>query len=187
MWNVNIVGTANVVNAARRTGVRRLVYTSSINAVYAGGRKLTKASEDDPLLKRYLDYSKSPNIYSWTKGTAEKLVLDSNCDELRTVALRPPGLWGFGDAFMIGHIATHNNPTVSQENTFADLLYIGNAVAAHSDAAAALADNHTEAGGRAFFITDDSAVSMPELWRLVRSKLDPRVSRRVYSGRRRSG
>lgn len=45
MYHVNIEGTANVVNAALQTGVRRLVYISSVAAL---GRKRTAAPLTKP-------------------------------------------------------------------------------------------------------------------------------------------
>jgi nucleoside-diphosphate-sugar epimerase len=62
---VNVIGAANVMEACRIAGVRRLVYGSS-SAIYGYGSMSTSDNIDE-------DYPKNPNgLYSISKYTAEK-------------------------------------------------------------------------------------------------------------------
>src|SRR5438046_1698885 len=74
----NVVGTKNVLDACRRFGVRRLVYTSTPSVVHAG-RDLENADESLP----YADHFETH--YPRTKAEAEKMVLAAASDELATV------------------------------------------------------------------------------------------------------
>ncbi len=91
MWETNVVGTANVLDAARETGVRRLVYVST-ESVFLDGRALDGVTEETPVpLSGHL----SP--YAETKAMAERMVVEANGDGLETVVCRPRLVWGPGD------------------------------------------------------------------------------------------
>jgi uncharacterized protein YbjT (DUF2867 family) len=68
---VNVGGTANMVDAARRAGVRRFVHVSSLAA-------------REPQLSRY----------GWSKARSERLVAASGLD---WTIVRPPAVYGPGD------------------------------------------------------------------------------------------
>jgi nucleoside-diphosphate-sugar epimerase len=95
---VNVQGTRNVVDAARKAGAAILVHVST-EAVLAGGPPLIDADESWP-------YPEKPaGLYPLTKGEAERIVLESSDDSLRTVAIRPPLIWGKGDTSVLPKIA----------------------------------------------------------------------------------
>jgi len=84
---VNVLGTENVVEAAREAGVDTLVHTST-EAVLMDGGPLRNVDETEP-------YPDNPiSRYPETKGEAERHVLDANDKELTTVAVRPRFVWG---------------------------------------------------------------------------------------------
>jgi nucleoside-diphosphate-sugar epimerase len=87
---VNVVGTAQMLAAARTAGVPRVIYTST-EAVLAGGAPLVNVDETWPRPKRPV------GVYAVTKGMAEDLVLAANSPELATVIVRPRLIWGPGD------------------------------------------------------------------------------------------
>jgi nucleoside-diphosphate-sugar epimerase len=91
---VNVRGTANVIEACRAAGVRRLVHVST-EAVLLAGEPLVNVDETAPLRPD----SKSP--YCSTKAKAEQLVLDANGDGLETIAVRPRFVWGVGDTTVL--------------------------------------------------------------------------------------
>jgi nucleoside-diphosphate-sugar epimerase len=88
--HTNVRGTANVIEACRAAGVRRLVHVST-EAVLLAGEPLVNVDETAPLRPD------SKSLYCSTKAKAEQLVRDANGDELETVCVRPRFVWGVGD------------------------------------------------------------------------------------------
>jgi nucleoside-diphosphate-sugar epimerase len=70
---VNVVGNANVLDACRRQGVERLVYTSSMDVVVDGRKPIVEGDESLPYPARM-----PRDSYSRTKIIAEKMVLGSS-------------------------------------------------------------------------------------------------------------
>ena len=83
---VNVDGTANVIEACRRAGVRRLIAVGSIEAFdLAGGGDIST---------RKLDTDHSILPYGRTKSIAASLVLEANGDDLETAVISPTALIG---------------------------------------------------------------------------------------------
>jgi nucleoside-diphosphate-sugar epimerase len=91
-----IQGARNVAAACRRHGVRRLIYTSSISAIYLGrSGKLTESGGTDPR-------ARERSFYSRGKAETEKLLLTLHRQEnLPVVILRPAIVLGAGG--MLAH------------------------------------------------------------------------------------
>ena len=81
-YDVNLQGTRNVLDACRRSGVARLVYTSTPSVVI-GDEDILMGDEELPYARNFL----SP--YPESKMLAERLVLAADSESLRTCALRP--------------------------------------------------------------------------------------------------
>jgi nucleoside-diphosphate-sugar epimerase len=90
----NVVGTENVIAAARQAGVPRLVFTSTPSVVHSGG-DLAGIDESVP----YPDHFEA--AYPQTKAAAEMSVLAANDAVLSTVALRPRLIWGPEDTNLV--------------------------------------------------------------------------------------
>jgi nucleoside-diphosphate-sugar epimerase len=90
----NVRGTANVIEACRAAGVRRLVHAST-EAVLLAGEPLVNVDETAPLRPD------SKSLYCSTKAKAEQLVRDANGGGLETVAVRPRFVWGAGDTTVL--------------------------------------------------------------------------------------
>ena len=86
----DVIGTENVIKACRKTGVSKLIYTSSASVVFGGGH-MEGVDESIPYPKTHMAH------YPRTKAMAEKEVLSANSSRLATVALRPHLIWGPGD------------------------------------------------------------------------------------------
>lgn len=95
---VNVDGTRAVVEAARAAGVPALVFISSA-AVLMDGRPLRDVDETAPLPAEPL------GAYARSKALAEQVVLAANAPGFRTVAIRPPMVWGAGDQAILPQIA----------------------------------------------------------------------------------
>jgi nucleoside-diphosphate-sugar epimerase len=91
---INVRGTAHVIEACRAAGVRRLVHVST-EAVLLAGHPLVNVDESAPLRPD----SKSP--YCSSKAKAERLVREANGEGLETVCVRPRFVWGMGDTTLL--------------------------------------------------------------------------------------
>jgi dihydroflavonol-4-reductase len=85
---VNIEGTGNVVDAARKAGVGRLVYTSSVHAFTEPGKGgvLTESAGYDPAL--------APGDYGKAKAAASRIVLEAVRGGLDAVIVNPVAVLG---------------------------------------------------------------------------------------------
>ncbi|HVP04002.1 MAG TPA: NAD-dependent epimerase/dehydratase family protein [Solirubrobacteraceae bacterium] len=90
----NVAGTANVLQAARRAGVRRVVHVGT-EAALLDGHPLVQVDESAPLRPD------SPALYSATKARAEQAVLAAAGPDLETVVVRPRLVWGPGDTTIL--------------------------------------------------------------------------------------
>lgn len=83
---VNVEGTRNVLEAAEEAGVRRVLFTGTIEAV-GMSRDGSALTEETPQTPR--------NVYGRSKLEAEDLVRGFNADHrLETVVVRPPMTYG---------------------------------------------------------------------------------------------
>jgi len=88
LYRVNVGATSVLVEAARRAGVRRLVYVGSVEAfpLEYGPYPIT---DDHPI-----DPDRTVMAYGRTKAIATRLVLDANSNELECVVCCPTALFG---------------------------------------------------------------------------------------------
>jgi nucleoside-diphosphate-sugar epimerase len=134
IWNVNVIGTRNVLEACSAAGVRNLIYIST-TAVIFNGRDINNLSEEQcPYPTRYLD------AYSATKSEAEQLIIAANgrisplTDEpLCTVSLRPHAIFGPRDVhFMAKLVARARSGDLTHRigsgENMVDFTYIGNVI-----------------------------------------------------------
>jgi nucleoside-diphosphate-sugar epimerase len=154
---VNVAGMANLLAAARASGVSRLIYTSSPSAVYSGG-PLRDADESAPLCHT------APCAYPTSKAEAERLLAAASSPALATVALRPHLIWGPGDPHLIPRVVglarSGRLRIVGPGDNKVDLTHIDNVVEAHLLAERALATRTSAITGRAYFITNGEPVAL---------------------------
>lgn len=158
---VNVGGNRNVITACQSQGVKRLIYTSSIDVVF-GGAPIRGGDESLPYPKRYLD------DYGHTKALAEQDTLRANDPHgLQTCSLRAAGIYGPGDRHRFPSIlkAVNEGSMVHLGNGSARFnhIYITNLVEAHIQAAKALAPN-SPVSGQAYFVTDHKAGNFYEFF-----------------------
>ncbi|MFH1723892.1 MAG: NAD-dependent epimerase/dehydratase family protein, partial [Elusimicrobiota bacterium] len=94
---VNVDGTRHVLEACRKHGIRRLVYTGSPSAVF-DGKDMEGVDESAPYPDRF------EASYPRTKAMAERMVLEANGRDLAAVSLRPHLIWGPGDNQLVPRI-----------------------------------------------------------------------------------
>ncbi len=173
---VNVSGTKAVIEAARATGVRYLVHTSTPSVVYTpqplqGGTSAQPYGENIPC------------HYAATKVEAEKLALAAHQPgSLAVCALRPHLIWGAGDPHLLPRLVAKARARrlriVGNGENCVDLTHVNNAALAHRCALAALQQGR--AGGRAYFISDGQPVALwPWINRLLADLNLPPVTRRL--------
>lgn len=96
IYRVNVEGTRNVVEAALRAGVHRLIYTSSVGAlgIPPEGRLLDESSVFNLPPHRF--------PYGHSKHLAEEVVREAVAEGLDAVIVNPAAVMGPRDAYWIG-------------------------------------------------------------------------------------
>ncbi|KAI9818023.1 MAG: hypothetical protein M1827_000647 [Pycnora praestabilis] len=155
-YQVNFVGTRNMLVAAKAADVGVFVYTSSCTVVTDDlTHHYPNVDETVPAVRQSL-------IYGESKTAAEALVLAASDEKLATCALRPSVLMGPGGPQLISSIhaciAKGETPFIigNGENLW-DITYVSNIADAHVLAAENLLTTRT-AAGEAFFISNDEPV-----------------------------
>lgn len=177
VFAINVEGTAQVVDACLRSGVARLVYTSTNTVCYDEG-PVHLADEARGYARRPID------LYARSKIAAERLVLAADGPRLRTVAIRPAGIWGPGPGcYMIEKFVSEVRAgrlvaTVGDGTALADNTHVQNVVSAELLAAEALARSPDKAGGHAYFVTDEEPMPLMEWFRPLVEALGHRVPSR---------
>lgn len=145
-WEANVVGTTQLLAAAKGAGVKRFVHVGTEAAVFEG-RDLEGIDEAQPYpaRQRYL--------YSETKAEAERRVLAANGPGLTTISVRPRFVWGPRDTSVLPAVLR-----MAKAGSFAwidggarrtSTTHVANLVAALS---LALVKGR---GGEAYFVADD--------------------------------
>lgn len=201
-FRTNVDGTAALLAAAEKAGATRFIFISAAGVIMdEAGHTTNGADESAPTFPNHF------SAYLASKAQAEALVLAANKPVFRTIALRPPAIWGPGDPF------SRELPRAIKSGQFAFIDW-----GAYPFSTCHV-DNVIEAieivlqsgnGGRAFFIADreqqtfrafiasladvqglsiDKLRSMPywlasaigrvmdAVWRLMRREGDPPISR----------
>jgi sterol-4alpha-carboxylate 3-dehydrogenase (decarboxylating) len=162
---VNVEGTKIVLSCAQASqSTKALVYTSSSSVIHDNWSDLINATEDAPVIF----YPQQPEWYSHTKALAETLVLGANGEKLRTVSIRPAGLFGEGDTMSITSIISNaregkGRMQIGDGSNVFDWTYVENHAYAQMLAARALVRRYSgpppaedeRVDGEAFAITND--------------------------------
>jgi nucleoside-diphosphate-sugar epimerase len=159
-YQTNVVGTENVIKACLKSGVQKLVYTSTPSVVF-GRSDLCGVDESSPYPEKHECF------YAATKAIAEKKILSANNSALATVALRPHLIFGPGDHHLFPRILEQAQKgklkQVGDGKNLVDVVYVENAVAAHLLALKNLTIG-SPVSGQAYFIGQESPVN---LWQFV--------------------
>ena len=175
-FSINLTGTEQVISACRANSIGILVYTSTPSVVFAD-HDLAGVDESAPYAKHFLCH------YAHSKTLAEQRVLASNCEDLKTVALRPHLVWGPGDTNLIPRLVERGRKgllkQVGDGQNLVDIAYIDNVVDAHWLAAINL-ETIATAAGKPYFHSPGEPVN---LWTWINGLFGelgiPPVSRQV--------
>ncbi|XP_047428107.1 putative short-chain dehydrogenase/reductase family 42E member 2 [Mugil cephalus] len=168
--SVNIEGTRNVIKVCKERSISRLVYTSTINVVFAG-----KPIEDgDEASVPYVSCDGHIDHYSRTKAIAEQMVLSANGCSLKdggllqTCVLRPCGIYGPEEKRHLHRVMVNVERRLfsfrfGDPRARMNWVHVDNLVLAHTLAAEALTPKRTHvASGQIYFINDGVSVNLFE-------------------------
>jgi nucleoside-diphosphate-sugar epimerase len=158
-FSANVTGTENVIDACRRHGIGKLIYTSTPSVIHTGG-DVEGVDESAPYAEEY----EAP--YPETKAIAEQMVLAADSPELATVALRPHLIWGPEDTNLVPRIVARQRAgrlrLIGDADKLVDSTYIDTAADAHL-----LAHDCLQPGapccGHAYFISQGEPLAIGEL------------------------
>ncbi|KJX96733.1 hypothetical protein TI39_contig603g00023 [Zymoseptoria brevis] len=101
MHKVNVDGTRILISAAKDSGTKAFVYTSSASVISDAWTDLRGADGSFPLVMG----DRQPEFYTHTKAQAETHVLSQNRSATHPnfliTAIRPSGIFGCGDSYVI--------------------------------------------------------------------------------------
>jgi len=152
--DINVMGTANLLDASRRAGVRRFVHVSSPSVAHAGHPLVgAPAGPADPRTAR--------SAYSRTKAVAELLALAADEPDFSVVVIRPHLVWGPGDTQLVGRIVARARAgrlvLIGDGCALIDTTYIDNA----ADSLAAALTHVT--GGQVFVVSNGQPRTVADL------------------------
>ena len=155
---INVEGTACVIDACRKAGVRYLVHTSSPSIVH-GGDDVGGVDESVPVAERF----SAP--YPASKAAAERLVLAASGRELISVALRPHLIWGPGDPHILPRLAEkarRGSLALPGPDKPVDTIFVDNAAQAHVQALVELT-GQARCAGKPYFVTNNEPLPQGEI------------------------
>lgn len=169
-WAVTVNGTAAVLAAASKAGVRRLVHVSSVSVYDTAA--MTVIDEDSPLLEtdpRDLSYAQQ-------KLAAERLVLDSTDDRIEVVCVQPTVIYGpWGPLWTmrpLRRLAEDNTALPSGPSGCCDVVHVHDV----ADAIAFLASAPSTLGRR-FLVSGPRTTTWGQFYDYYRDMLSlPRLS-----------
>ncbi|MEN6509869.1 MAG: NAD-dependent epimerase/dehydratase family protein [Smithella sp.] len=160
-YKTNVEGTRNVLESARRAGVKRVLYTSTIESVGTSkdGAPLTETTPPAPR-----------NIYGKTKLEAEKLVLDYHRQYgMETFVVRPPMIYGPRELILCQRlfriIQRGFYPIIGSGSALTEFCFVKNQVRGIR----LTAENGKP--GQVYFISDDRSYTIEEIVDAIASEL----------------
>ena len=151
-WDVNVEGTRNVLEAARRENVKKFVYCSTCGV--HGNVDNPPGNEESPI--------NAADYYQQTKYEAEPIVKEYQQKGMETTILRPAAIYGPGDPERFFMIFKRVNkgmfPMFGNGKTLYHPLYIDHLVDAH-----VLAQEPGKGVGEAYLIADEEYIEIETL------------------------
>jgi sterol-4alpha-carboxylate 3-dehydrogenase (decarboxylating) len=148
---INIKANRDIIDACIEFNVSKLIYTSSIDAIYEG-KPIKDGDESLPYPSKFIDH------YSYTKAVAEKDIISANNQNgLLTCSLRTAGIYGPGDRTrlpsIIDVLRKGNYMQIGDGKSKFSHVYVDNCAYAHILAEKALVPGSVVCG-QCYFITD---------------------------------
>ena len=150
--DINVQGNINVIDVCHKLGIKKLVYSSTIDVVVNGRKPIVNGDESLPYPEKY-----PKDHYCRTKIMAEQIVTKANSSKFLTCSLRPAGMYGPRDKYHLTNIIkaamSRSNFRLGDGSAKFSHVYSENAAHAHVLAAKNLYEGSAVAGN-IYFITD---------------------------------
>ena len=160
-YDTNVTGTRNILHAAERQHISRLVFVSTPSVAHTGDSLIGAAAGEAKI-------GRSRSYYAESKAIAERTVLNARNEDLAVVAIRPHLVWGPGDTQLVGRIveraASGRLAVIGTGDALVDSTYIDNAISAHIAALDALHIG-SACDGKAYVISNGEPRTVNELMR----------------------
>lgn len=157
--SINVGGTENIVDAARRHGISRLVHVSTPSVAHQGTALVGVGATPAATGRRGAFYAES-------KAVAEQLVHAASGDALPIVTIRPHLVWGPGDTQLVGRIVDRARAgrlaLVGDGCALIDSTYVDNAASALLAALDAAVPG-ARCNGRAYVVANGEPRPVAEL------------------------
>jgi nucleoside-diphosphate-sugar epimerase len=155
-FDINVIGTLNVLNACEKTGVRKLIYTSSASVAF-DCKPQPDVDETVPYPTHWYAH------YPHSKAIAERLILKAASDSLLTCSIRPHLIIGQRDRHLIPRLLQRAKSgrlfRVGNGTNLIDIIFIENAALGHIQAAEALTSKESPVNGNAYFLSQGEPVN----------------------------
>jgi nucleoside-diphosphate-sugar epimerase len=156
---VNVAGTEHLARSAAASGVKRLVYVSSVKVngeATEGGRKYAESDTPAP-----------QDSYAISKSEAEQVLrVVARETGLEVVIVRPPLVYGpavKGNFIqMLDALSQHIPLPLASVDNRRSLVYVGNLADA-----LAVCVSHPAAAGKTYLVSDGDDISTPRLLRIL--------------------
>lgn len=172
VYDVNTGGTENVIRACRELGIRNLVYTSSLDALYTG-KPLRNVNDHQTYPEHF------HNMYCKSKVVSEQRVMAANGPELKATILRPCDIYGPTDPYhmnaLIGMAKTGFYVKIGSGNAKTQHIFVGNMAYAHVLALAELMKGNEKIPGQAYLITDSESANFFDFFTDIVAKAGYRI------------
>jgi len=154
-YRTNTLGTRMLLEAAKKAGVRKFVYTSSSSVSCDGS--VQRGVNEEKMPRRW------PAHYPHSKALAEESVLAANDPHgMLTCSLRPHLIWGRRDNSLIPRLIERARTgllrRIGDGKNLVDMICVENVAEAHLQAAEALTPDSPVAG-RAYFLSHGTPVN----------------------------
>ena len=155
-YQVNTLGTRNVVAACLNARVQRLVHLSS-SSIYCNGQDRLNIQEKAALPRRFI------NTYAWSKYLADQHVQYGIAQGLSAIILRPKGIFGPGENTLLPRLLAASQgggiPLINRGQALIDTTYVDNVMDAIELALLA----PQEACGQVFNISNAQPMAVVDL------------------------
>ncbi|RYX98756.1 NAD(P)-dependent oxidoreductase, partial [bacterium] len=160
-YRANILATENVIKAAKKNNIRRIVHISTPSIYFDYNDRFD--IKEDFLPKKFV------NFYAETKYEAEKSLNKAFKDGIETISLRPRAIVGAGDTTIMPRLLkahqTNKLKIIGDGKNIVDVTSVSNVI----DAVLLSIDAEKKALGEHYNITNGEPILM---WELVEKTLN---------------